>query len=168
MIPDWSEAFSNAWATCGYEGSPIGHDQINLRTNTWVRFHCFPNKQYPANLADDAQVFDRFAAIGNAIFSQGEEIYYISLWVPEAEGPDGEPVYSWSARTTAWQAIEWKQTLLSTAYDHAMSFGLFSPQSGWFLSPYDGGFDVFSKDSVKRDALKNQFPGWLPKHPIRG
>ena len=168
MIPNWNDRFAKAWAACGYEGNPVGIEQIQLRANKWVRFHSFPDKQFPANPADDKQVFDRFAAVGNALFSRSEEIYYLSPWVAEAEGPDEEPVFRWSVRATPWQAMEWKQVLLSTAYDHEMSFGLFSPQSGCFLAPYPGGLDVFEKDSTARDALAVQFRAWLPKHPIRG
>lgn len=168
MIPNWNDRFARSWAANGYEGNPVGHEQIQLRTNEWVRFHSFSDKQHPENPADDKQVFDRFAAVGNALFSRSEEIYYLSPWVSGTEDPDRDAELRWSVRATLWQAMEWKQVLLSTAYDHEMSFGLFSPHSGCFLSPYEGGLDVFEKDSAARDALAVQFRAWLPKHPIKG
>ena len=155
----------------------------------WLRIHSLPgSRRYPRSVADRARILNRQGAILDVTIGLAEPcILLVYDWtgadsfpaqhpfaqlVPEGAKPvwqlpadDAElPPTSIYAVPTILDLAQLQSPLLAVADDRAR-FAIFSPQTGAFFAPYDGGADIFLRTTLERDALREAFVEWLSPDP---
>lgn len=149
-----------------------------------VRFHSLPgSKRYADGAEEYAEILRRHHAV---ITSISDDAPVEDLVVIAADWGPRDLVSGWSRRRlpTAWP---WRQfrdvdndgmvtyfwvasrlsssdldaVLTSVADDEGRAI-VTDNQTSWLYCPYDGGADVVLPTALARDALRDQFPDWLP------
>lgn len=149
-----------------------------------VRFHSLPgSKRYADSAEEYAEILRRHHAV-IATISNGAPVE--DLVVIAADWGPRDLVSGWSRRRlpTAWP---WRKTydpdidevvtyfwaasglsnsdldaVLTAVADDRGSAIVTDFGATWLYRPYDGGADVVLPSTLARDALRDQFPDWLP------
>jgi hypothetical protein len=140
----------------GLGPAPVGHLMRGHDGGRWVRFHFFEGKRYPENSEDDENVFSLFKRVGSCLFSQGQTVRICDwgYWM-DVEDEDRE-VFRIRSRVALWEPFGWRERVLDTAHFET-GFTIICPQTLAAIAPYDGGIDVFARDSSERDILRLRF-----------
>jgi hypothetical protein len=153
------QALADAVARSGLGAAPIGHLLLSQVPSRWVRFHFFKSKRHPESVEDDAVIFGKFTAIGDRLFTPNQPIK-VCVWDVWTDVEDRDH-YKCKCRETFWSPLAWRERLLDMAHFQTNSFTLLSHDTYTALSCYDGGFDVFTRDTAHRDQLRVEFSEWL-------
>jgi len=170
--------FVHQWAKSFGTAPPLGHLLRVSAPNIWGRFHALPHgKRYATNDHEKAEIRGRANSIASALFDENASIWLV---VPSfsnvtatmsVSGHDLRFSHSWKnpqdpeyrshfyVREIQWKAAIHNSIFDDIAEDH-MRATLFSAKHEAALSPYDGGFDVFSHNFAE---LRFQFADWLPE-----
>lgn len=149
-----------------------------------VRFHSLPgSKRYADNAEEYAEILRRHRAVITLISDDApvEDLVVIAAdWGPRdlvsgwsrrrlpAAWPwrqfrdadnDGIVTYFWVASRLSSSDLD---AVLTAVADDKGSAIVTDTRTSWLYCPYDGGADVVLPSALARDALRDQFPEWLP------
>ncbi|MFE7225247.1 hypothetical protein ACFU7D_10715 [Nocardioides sp. NPDC057577] len=172
-----------AWESTWPGSEPRGF-LIREHRDRSVRFHSLPgSKRYADNAEEYAEILRRHHAVITSISNDAptEDLVVIAAdWGPrdlvsgwsrrrlpaawpwrqfhDAEN-DGITTYFWVASGLSSPDLDDLLTAVADYEGHAI---VTDTRTSWLYCPYDGGADVVLPSALARDALRDQFPDWLP------
>lgn len=162
---------------------PISFIMRRTHPELWLRIHSLPeSKRYPQNKSDWDTLIDRHRALSDAVLRDGSlcRVHY-SLFIDDGVPPDLLPLLAWNAALPI--TVDDDEQVFTYTAETKWNFDIFLPwirlraddQLGWIsfhslvtdsiYSPYDGGADIFSANTVFISEIKNQFGRWKSKRP---
>ena len=155
----------------------------------WLRIHSLPgSRRYPKSVADQTRILNRQGAILDVTIGLADQcVVLVYDWTGAHSFPadhplnqlvpaGGKPTWELSAAdtelpptaiyavSTILDLTRLQNPLLAVADDQAR-LAIFSPRTGAFFAPYDGGADIFLRTTFERDALREAFVEWLSPDP---
>ncbi len=138
---------------------------------SWFRIHSLPDsKRYPENEVEEDELLRRHTLAAFKVLGAHEAMWLCWCGCGELFGVAGEKVMELADGTTIYAVkIKWRQDLfndlvLDIAYDQIDRVMFMTIDSGNIYAPYDGGADLFVKDSAKYQDCKEGFGKWLSPH----
>jgi hypothetical protein len=170
---------------------PLGYALGRCSGETWVRFHSLPDSKRYADTEDEyAEILHRHYTVLRELGSHTVIWVITANWTdgpdPDSGNPQRERAHPFARhwRTIRepddddacfWQlyislepaAPEQLDVLLRAVADEQLvNVILADRELRWLYHPYDGGADIYARDTAQRDWLRGEHPEWLSKHPF--
>jgi len=173
---------------------PLGFVLRDEFPDRWLRIHSLPASQrYASNEREYGEILRRHNEVASHILSDGSECGLI-VSAP-CEEPDLDRVREYAPDLPVLNAIgqlpehlwddddgifacpmclfgaeiEWSPSaydgFIRAIADDRIEGLVFSFDTGRVYAPYDGGADLFFRDTNDRDDAKGRFRAWLSTHP---
>jgi hypothetical protein len=154
--------------------SPINYLFDQTLNNRWFRIHSLPeSKRYAQNDTEYQIIFDRQNMLIADLIANNEKIKIVINFI-EINSPlfekynlsnigvfvdnEGETVYQSFIFEIKWQKNIINDVLKAIADDQIRAY-IIGKNS--LISPYDGGMNIYLKDTETRDYYKNKYKNWL-------
>jgi hypothetical protein len=179
------------WETAWPGLAPISFT-LKWEDERWVRFHSLPgSKRYAETEEEHATVLHRHNTVLDEIRAGAPELLVLTLehagtpsprartpiltsLLPDAEcwavlsWPYAEPdllfAHAYVTRV-AWQPGRLDDVLRGVTDDEVDGVIITTPDLAFLYAPYDGGADILTATTARRDDLRDRYQRWLPKQP---
>ena len=167
---------------------PIGHLlRHELTSSRWLRIHSLPDsKRYPETEVEYMEVLRRHNAVAAEVLGRGASCSLIvSRHVVAAETInwrdeskllgykleptpvwgrppcDNDGFYEFAVSTVVWTSGAFDHLIRAVADDRESNLVFFSQITDEVYAPYDGGADLFVRNTPRRHQLRDRWSRWL-------
>jgi hypothetical protein len=182
------ENFHRYWIDEYPASPPIGFELRPRYTERWFRIHSLPlSKRYPQNDAERLEVLRRHNVVLDELLRPTDNFVLLSTGYSDESSPvlpkllqtdpalRQESRYAFSVKTDLgapywhffisdqkWQSGDLDGVLMRIASDDIADVLVVGQKQKFVYAPYDGGADIFVRDSQTRTKLRALFSSWLP------
>jgi hypothetical protein len=186
------EELTKQWNKMFPDFPPVAAELKHFFKERWFRIHTLPeSKRYAENKSEYNEILNRHNVILSDLFSADHSYILLSEYGSESKEPvtdkrieklnlqknyrlslqadddDSEHFYShFYFDSKCWEENSLNDLFLLIADDEIRNIMLFSIEKSIVYHPYDGGADIFFKNSELRDIYKEKYINWLSKHPL--
>lgn len=189
-----SESFTKYWQKTYLDCPPIGYFLREAYPDIWFRIHTLPfSKRYADNKQEEKEILRRHNLLLSDLLSEGGKYilittgyspslspvhsypqlddlvknreYLFSIPKHEFEMIDDPNYWHFFMTEGIWKNKSLDALLTLVANEEVSNILLVRVEQNCIYHPYDGGADIFIKDDLKRDLLKNKYSNWFSQHP---
>jgi hypothetical protein len=183
VLEELDSAWNAQWPDC----EPLGFLFAGRSNPLWVRFHHLPeSKRYPDSEEEYQVILGRYHALlaelglGDRCFVTAAFYPYPDLsgplersailprsrfWRMALQDPDGTQAHVFA--TEVAHPSEELDAVIRLVVDEELTGTLIlPPDASWLVHAYDGGADVVSASTERRDELRERFIEWVPDNVL--
>jgi len=182
------ENFHKYWTNEYPASPPLGFELRPRYSERWFRIHSLPlSKRYPQNDAERLEVLRRHNAVLDKLLRLTDDFVLLSTGYSDESTPVlpkllqtdppfrqesryaftvkldlGSPYWHFFISNQKWQSGYLDGVLTRIATDDIADVLVIGQKQKFVYAPYDGGADIFVRDSQTRTGLRALFSSWLP------